>query len=567
MASEVLGDITEIFCCNALEICGLKEGVDYARHKKIAGGSIDTDIVIGSLEEPEIVILVTNSSSAKNSLEKFWRNMGEILEGAKILKTPPKIVEVNLEGEFRKALSKGMSVTADIKLSIADLKDGPEAVKMLRELATKNTRAGQDRTNSVQDMLMRLPKVHNVASELGREVNRIRQSNSRAKLSAIKVTLDQIAKGSAIGRKDTFLRRGIAKTALLYLSSSNGLQEQHGSLIWIGKVPRYAKILGLINTSCGSNRIVDRDIIWCTKHLGLAQSIDLARRSIAERKKNWLAWHLQISNDSINSDHQFIQDNFHDLSRDCRVAELICEQHRKGYKWLFAHIMEVIKSSTGKRQGYGYSALAKDVGYSKGISSGYLTLSDWINGHLELTPNHPLLVDVSKALSSRIRSIGYDSIEKIGQNIEEEYFSNLLEQKIVCYWLFEPLRMLIEDHLTANAIPFRLIKKNPTFIGESLGDPLGIAAPTAIVTRNTLIYWNSAYDKGRHHKTKELMGRGLSLRITWNGKEYEIRESLKKTILLIDGTWEQKQVNALARCGWDEIYYPHEMDQLAKAIV
>ena len=38
-------------------------------------------------------------------------------------------------------------------------------------------------------------------------------------------------------------------------------------------------------------------------------------------------------------------------------------------------------------------------------------------------------------------------------------------------------------------------------------------------------------------------------------------------ILLLDGTWRQADLNSLLRAGWDEIFYPDEMDQLAKSIV
>jgi len=38
-------------------------------------------------------------------------------------------------------------------------------------------------------------------------------------------------------------------------------------------------------------------------------------------------------------------------------------------------------------------------------------------------------------------------------------------------------------------------------------------------------------------------------------------------ILLLDGTWRQKDIDALVSAGWDEIYYPDEIDKLKEAIV
>jgi hypothetical protein len=567
MASEILGDITEIFTCQAIIMAGLRETEDFSQHIKIADGSIDVDIVIGTPREPELVILVTNSSSGKNSLEKFWRNIGEVLEGAKILQVVPKIVEVNLEGEFRKALSKGMTVVADLNVSIVELDMGLQAVQILREIASLGPRAGEVRTQIVKEAISLNPELKRAALDLGHKIIQLRNSVVEPKLKSIKVALDQIPQGKPIGKRDTYLRRGIAKIALLQLTNSVGLKKSEGNWNWCVDPPRFAVALGILTATCGNCRIIDREIVWCLMNFGLKGSMKLADVSIAERKKNWLAWYSQISNDAISDDHKFIVSNFSLLSDSNVLAELLCDSHRNGYKWLFTHIMEVIKSSTGKKQGYGYTALSKDVGYSKGISSGYLKLADWVNGHLYIEHDDQLIVDVASALSSKLRTIGKDKLRQIGDHIEIDYFENLLEQKIVSYWLFEPLRIIIEVELTKEGVEYDLIKKNPTFIGESLNDPTGTAAPTAIVAKNTLIYWNSAYDKGRHHKTKELMGRGLSLRIAWDGSRFLRRASIQKAILVIDGTWEQKQINALSRCGWDEIYYPDEMDQLAKAVV
>ena len=42
---------------------------------------------------------------------------------------------------------------------------------------------------------------------------------------------------------------------------------------------------------------------------------------------------------------------------------------------------------------------------------------------------------------------------------------------------------------------------------------------------------------------------------------------MDKLILVVDGTWQQSDLDALVRAGWDEIFYPDEMEKLATAIV
>lgn len=87
------------------------------------------------------------------------------------------------------------------------------------------------------------------------------------------------------------------------------------------------------------------------------------------------------------------------------------------------------------------------------------------------------------------------------------------------------------------------------------------------VCNHTLINWQSAHSSHTNDKKKELCGRAIGLRYHWNGKAFVRRPGIEKMILVLDGTWKQADLNALLRAGWDEIYYPDEMDQLAKAIV
>jgi hypothetical protein len=88
-------------------------------------------------------------------------------------------------------------------------------------------------------------------------------------------------------------------------------------------------------------------------------------------------------------------------------------------------------------------------------------------------------------------------------------------------------------------------------------------------SQSTVINWQSATDDGKDHKVKELCGRAAALRYTWDAKAktFVPRKGVKKLYLVIDGTWTQEDLDILARAGWDEIFYPDEMDKLAKAIV
>ena len=67
----------------------------------------------------------------------------------------------------------------------------------------------------------------------------------------------------------------------------------------------------------------------------------------------------------------------------------------------------------------------------------------------------------------------------------------------------------------------------------------GIAGTTkALICNDLLIKWQTATEHGRDHKTKELMGRGVSCKYTW-ADGVKKRHGIKRTVLILDGTWQQ----------------------------
>jgi hypothetical protein len=113
------------------------------------------------------------------------------------------------------------------------------------------------------------------------------------------------------------------------------------------------------------------------------------------------------------------------------------------------------------------------------------------------------------------------------------------------------------------------LEKIRSCFGEKAELP-GQATKTTVLRKGkTLINWQSVSDAGRDHKKKELCGRAVALRYSWDAtnKKFIKRPLVEKLLLVVDGTWRREDLLALARAGWDEIFYPDEMDKLVKAIV
>lgn len=243
------------------------------------------------------------------------------------------------------------------------------------------------------------------------------------------------------------------------------------------------------------------------------------------------------------------------------------------FVWLFTIIFEVIRASTGRANGYGYAQLANDV-----IESGYGTVSDlssatqfgggfglssWLSRKVSSFKTR--LVDgIAHVLSTKIKLMGKDTVLKCAQDILNAYIHNLIEAKLCTYKDFEPLFVLLKKH-----IPQIAYTHYRTCFAEKAGLNGCSGVTTVALIKRTIINWQSSYEGHPADKTKELLGRAVGLRYTWDAKtkQFKKRPGVEKLILLLDGTWKQKHLHALIQAGWDEIFYPDEIDKLKSAII
>jgi hypothetical protein len=102
------------------------------------------------------------------------------------------------------------------------------------------------------------------------------------------------------------------------------------------------------------------------------------------------------------------------------------------------------------------------------------------------------------------------------------------------------------------------------------GEKINVRAGSTnvLVANSTLVRWISVSDAGKTHKCKEFCGKIWGLRIYLNQMNnlIEVNPEIKKAILLIDGTFNDEELNSLHEAGWDEIYYPDELEMLVESI-
>jgi hypothetical protein len=237
--------------------------------------------------------------------------------------------------------------------------------------------------------------------------------------------------------------------------------------------------------------------------------------------------------------------------------------------WLFEYLLELVKFSTGNSNGFGYAKLALEVQELPGMPHANdpvyrINLPDWVLRRGKLNMDRKIINGISLVVSTHLARIGATKAAKLIDQLKVESTNNTLEAKLMTYRMFEPLVQLIE--LACGVASMRNIK---ACFAEAAGLKGAAGKTRVVVFRNTLLNWQSVSDAGRDHKKKELCGRALGLRYSWDSKSKKFipRPGIKKLILALDGTWRQDDLDALVRAGWDEIFYPDEMDKLAKAIV
>jgi hypothetical protein len=93
------------------------------------------------------------------------------------------------------------------------------------------------------------------------------------------------------------------------------------------------------------------------------------------------------------------------------------------------------------------------------------------------------------------------------------------------------------------------------------------AGTEVLVSGKTVVATQTMTRQGRDHKRKEFAARAVSIRYAWSRKGFVKRPGVAKLIMVLDGEIGTRELDVLRTAGWDEIFYPDEMDKLVRAIV
>lgn len=593
MADEVLGNIYEVLTIVAIEdyTTILKKGETVFWHEHPKGVLIEPDLTIGKdKDQPRLLFQISHTNAESASHHKFWRNIGEFVDARLALGSSTAIVNIVFDSGQKRKLASASKALFDGFLEADRQPYGADLVKLgnrLIKTVGRGKKAWDERAKLVRSELSASKNDTAIVKKLALDIeNLVRSSSAFAGnwFGAFSKMQASRCKSRMPSVHNTALRRGLGR--LLPIDDESTLRQivDKSKTRKAVTLPPYFLALKLARNALskpGESKqvVIDPEILLLVDELTTDNIITLwkAMRSVSPATRQ-ACFSIAQSVD-FNTFNEYIVTNFAKLAtskgmkqaiKDCYsnpdriLGSFVGLTNPASYGlWLFDYVMTVIKTKSGKQQGYGYTTLGAESGFRFEIAAtAGVVLSPFIQRRKTLRVD--ILGGIANALAKRLKKIGEKWCNGNSDKVAEFYLRALFEDKIYKLAAFDPLRFLLEKALCTTV--FERESRCATYLTSVTGK--GSATCDVVKVENTVILWQSASNKGVGHKMKELCGRVGMLRVTTNALGASVPDSrYKKTILLIDGTWTEEHIQRLVDSGIDEIYYPDELDKLIAAIV
>lgn len=549
------------------------------------GFLIDPDFVIGSLAAPTHWILVTSSGSAKESNRKFWRNCAEIFLTKKQFESPPLLINIVFKGHQKASLQTVMEKIGDSQIHVDANEWGRVLIAMVGALTTKIPESDSGKVELLEKTIKSNRNYIDSFNQFKKALAKalIAQNSAHGDLWAY---IKDIGTGSfRCSARPTYFRRGVIKLLLFTKEQRKRLfkQKKSSSRRLGGKVEALLE-LGLASKSVAGAVMKDMEVNYVLDTFDEKTIESILAQAPLEKMSGWIDTLLNLQD--VRAYQSFVIDNFEKLTSPELLFDLLRQQHADPTKfspeglvkevstvWLFYFLFDLIKAYTGKRQGYGLSKLAQDAQpyvntreYPPQDRVWTIVTSDFVNRIGNETMPDKVLRAQCTVLSELLAQVGVENVGKLGDDIVQMTIVSNLEQKLLTYRMFDPLKILLRDSLVKNGFSFEYIKAHPSFVGELIGQPAKVGTTPMIRVGLTLIHWKSA-TKNPRDKTKELVSRIQSIRVQFSESGFCKRSGVERCLLLIDGEYTAEQIDWLLASGWDGVFYPDEVDKLASAII
>lgn len=612
MAGERLGITYEAVVAHCLGVLHDRKKTTGAIHwgARPAGMSIDTDFIIGDVNAPDALVLVTHSGSEKESNRKFWRNVGEVAEAKTRLATVPRVVSVLFDDTIKPDIKLLGQSTFDSQLAVGDRTYGRKLIEWVRTIEKALPADREEKLATISEW------VNNKSRQAAPVLDHLRTltSDLEGALRKLPSPLDalwaksRLLAGKARIAKTTSLRRGLGKLVLL----PSAMDATAWPRVKLSEADAAVALsLGFASPSIKGPTISDPDILWTLGALSRDEAKAILDEQPLDRMAVWMEPLLELPR--LEQQVTWIEENwsslrdpaglFAALTRCASNPSSLGPSVPSGTRrvWLFHALVDVLKALSDRQQGFGLSVLLADIAALQGDTRHRKTVSalaaragvrnvkwrddrgvslglgDWSNG--PSAQGFPLYPDdlarIADALARRLASYPNGALDAVKASMRDVVVATNLEARLISYRLFDPLGALTRVWLKEAGRRVTECPVEPACFSQYARSAFGAdldprsGGTSLIRCQQTLINWQSCTDSGRDHKKKELCGRAVAVRNSWDAsaKRFVARPDVKRMLLLLDGTWRDDDLSALAKAGWDEIFYPDEMDKLVKAIV
>jgi hypothetical protein len=241
--------------------------------------------------------------------------------------------------------------------------------------------------------------------------------------------------------------------------------------------------------------------------------------------------------------------------------------HVIDWNWLYTGIISLLKASKNTKQGFGQSKIArliKDPAHKKAVGSTVLKNLESRISRLD----DGLVLAVGDVLADALRSLTPNAIQVLAEKAYRFMVLCEMEDKFIPNGI-DVLNAMIERAAKRHGIALeRQTMRSCLAVAAEAG---GIAGTTRVYqSRNTIIWYKASHLRQNVlHKRKEIQSTVASWRQRWDPEHgvFVLNKDIKKTILVIDGDWEEGDLKLLHAYGWDEFLYPDELDRLPDLIV
>ncbi len=235
------------------------------------------------------------------------------------------------------------------------------------------------------------------------------------------------------------------------------------------------------------------------------------------------------------------------------------------WHWLYTAIVALLKAESGKKQGFGYSKIAAAMptaSHARAVE--HSILQNYEYGLRRVSDG--IIEEVAAVLADRLHLLSADRIRSSIDAACKFLVWCEVEDKVIPHGI-DVLPAMIKLAFQDAGSPLATTSIT-SCLAESVSAS-GTSGRTNIFrSADTLIWYKAVHGGHANDKRKEVQSIISTWRHKWDPKldSFRPNKEFRKALLVIDGVWREEDLMKLHAYGWDEFFYPDQLDQLIESV-